>query len=78
VGRTVSMDAAAINHFPSGKRNTFRHSPFTASGLAKLFEGAFPNFLYVDNIFFRVPMEILKSKIKCWSLPHLLLVTAIL
>jgi hypothetical protein len=60
--------------------NRERNGPSLAfrPGLANLFEGACPNVVWILNKVFRVPMEILKSKIRSWILLWLLLITELL
>ena len=43
--------------------------------LANVFDGACPNCLQVSKKYFRAPVDILKRKIRFWSLLQLLLVT---
>ena len=47
-------------------------------GLANHFEGAFQNCLLISKKSFRVPMRVSKNKIRCCSLPKLILFTALL
>jgi hypothetical protein len=47
-------------------------------GMANIFESACPNFLCISKKSFRIPMGILESTIRSWSLPQLLLITALL
>lgn len=37
--------------------------------LAKLFDGACPNYVYVSKKYIRMPMGILKGRVRSWSLP---------
>jgi hypothetical protein len=44
------------------------------TGLMNLLDGTRPNFLYIAKKYFRVPMKILNTKIRSWSLPQLLFI----
>ena len=44
----------------------------------ELLERTRPNFLYITKKYFRVPIKILNTKIKSWSLPLLLFIIIII
>ena len=47
------------------------------AGLANIFDRPFSNCLQISKKFFRVPVGILKSKTRYWSIPKLLLITVL-
>jgi len=68
----LMLAGVMIGHVPFASRQPGQISLYR-TGLVNLLEGTRPNFLYITKKYFRVPMKILSTKIRPWSLPLLLL-----